>query len=65
MNIVATALALACLIGIQSPAHAVTATFDDLTTPPAFDAATGLFFANADNAVYAGVTVGSRTSTGT
>ena len=56
MNIVTTALALACLIGIQSPAHAVTATFDDLTTPPATDSATGLFFANADNAVYAGVT---------
>ncbi len=37
-------------------AQAAVATFDDLTSPPAVDSATGLFFANGDNANYAGAT---------
>ena len=38
------------------------ATFDDLPTPPALDAGTGLYFANADSLVYQGITWDSRFS---
>ncbi len=47
------ALALATCAGTAS--HAVTLGFDDLPTPPAINAATGLFFANGNSATYGGV----------
>ncbi len=56
MKTLATTLALAGLLTMQATANAATtATFDDLDTPPAFDTATGLFFANGDSNLYAGV----------
>ena len=42
-------------LGVVSGAHAVTLGFDDLPTPPAINAATGLFFANGNSATYGGV----------
>ena len=60
MKALTIALALTCLIGIQAPSQAATAgataTFEDLSTPPAFAEAKGLFFANGDSSLYAGVT---------
>ena len=48
-------LAVALAAGAVTGAHAVTLGFDDLPTPPAINAATGLFFANNSSASYGGV----------
>lgn len=53
------ALGLTLVVGT---APAAVATFDDLPTPPALTSATGLFFANGDNASYAGASWDSRFS---
>lgn len=60
MNKLATSFALAGAISLASPAQAATATFDDLPTPPAVNAATGLFYANGDSSTYAGVVWDAR-----
>lgn len=42
------------------PAHAATATFDDLPTPPPLTSSTGLFYANGDSSTYQDVVWDSR-----
>lgn len=42
------------------PAHASTATFDELPTPPPLTSSTGLFYANGDSSIYQGITWDSR-----
>lgn len=56
------AAALCALTASAAAAGTATATFDDLSTPPALTDATGLFFANGDSPTYQGVTWDSRFS---
>lgn len=54
---------VACgLLGLGPTAQAVTATFDELSSPPLPDASKGLFFANGDSLAYSGVTWDDRFS---
>lgn len=62
MKLVPLSVAAALCALTASVQAAGTATFDDLPTPPALTAATGLFFANGDSPVYQGVTWDSRFS---
>jgi hypothetical protein len=56
MKTIASALVLAAGLACGALAHAATATFDDLPSLPAADAATGIFSANNSSLGYAGVT---------
>jgi hypothetical protein len=52
------------LSGAAMASQAATLTFDDLATPPALDALTGLYYANGDSASYGGVVWESGLSVG-
>ena len=54
------AIAAMALSGAVPVLAAVTASFDDLPTPPPLDGATGLFYANSNSSSYLGITWDDR-----
>jgi hypothetical protein len=59
-TIVRVCLGCCLCIGFASGSRAGIITFDDLSSPPATNSLTGLFFANNNSALYQGVTWDSR-----
>ncbi|WP_158080785.1 PEP-CTERM sorting domain-containing protein [Pelomonas sp. KK5] len=60
MKFLCSAMAALAIAAVASPAAAVTASFDDLATPPPVTTSTGLFFANGDSSLYQGIVWDSR-----
>ena len=52
--------AAAALLCVAGAAHATTATFDDLASPPALTGAGGLYYVNNNSSSYAGVVWDTR-----